>query len=167
MKFTAKFHGMSIDLDAYKVAMLKRLRGLNEKAGQAWINEVVNNTPIPTWSGASRATFQSLARELGTTVPLGPLRTKSRAALGRANSDSRVLEEKSKNYVGFQYSTSLRYLAYNEYHAATAGAPPRPYSNNVRFTPYHFLPRAEKSWQTVANDAKLPDPYKFMKKRKL
>jgi hypothetical protein len=166
MKFKAEFYTMHIDMGVYGKAMLKALREYNERAGQAWIHTAVNKTPIPTWSGASRATFQKLAAELGTSVPIGPLRTKSRVSLGKSTSGgSKVIENKS--YVGFQYSTSLRYLAYNEYNAAKAGTPPAPFSNNVRFTPYGFQDRARSAWEGVAKTAKLPNPYRYLNKRKL
>ncbi|MHC4301382.1 MAG: hypothetical protein ACYS7Y_29290 [Planctomycetota bacterium] len=111
MKFKADFRRLDFRLNDYLKVMLEAMRKINEKAGHAWINEAVNNTPIPTWSGASRATFQKLASELGTTVPIGPLRTKSRIALGKAESaGSGVVEDASVAFVGFVYQTGLRYL---------------------------------------------------------
>ena len=164
MKFKAEFYTMHLDMGVYEKAMLKALRKLNQRAGQAWIHIAV--AIIPTWSGASRATFQKLAAELGTSVPIGPLRTKSRISLGRGTSGGSGTIEKGA-YVGFQYSTSLRYLAYNEYNAAKAGTPPAPFSNNVRFTPYGFQGRAQSAWEAIAKTAKLPNPYRYLKKKKL
>jgi len=166
MKFKAEFYTMHLNMGVYEKAMLKALREYNERAGQAWIHTAVDKTPIPTWSGASRATFQKLAAELGTSVPIGSLRTKSRVSLGQSTSGgSGIIEDKS--YVGFRYSTSLRYLAYNEYNAAKAGTPPAPFSNNVRFTPYGFQDRARSAWEAVAKTAELPNPYKYLNKRKM
>jgi hypothetical protein len=166
MKFKAEFYTMHLNMGAYEKAMLKALRKYNERAGRAWIHTAVDMTPIPTWSGASRATFQKLASELGTSVPIGSLRTKSRVSLGRSTSaGSGIIENKS--YVGFQYSTNLRYLAYNEYNAARAGTPPAPFSNNVRFTPYGFQDRARSAWEDVAKTAELLNPYKYLNKRKI
>jgi len=165
MRFVTDFKAITIDKVGYLRAMLKALREFNEKAGQVWIDTAVNKTPIPTWSGASRATFQKLASELGTTVPIGPIRAiKDRTALGHATSSgSGVIVDASEAYVGFKYETSLRYLAYNEYNKAVAGPPPQPFSNNVRFTPYRFQSRAALAWQKEAAKAKLPDPFKFLK----
>lgn len=167
MKFKTKFTGMAFGLSDYRRAMLNALRNLNERAGQAWLNEAVNKTPIPTWSGASRATFQKLASELGTSIPIGPIKaTTSRVALGRSSSSGSGVEErntKSTLYVGFIYASDLRYLAYNEYNRAVAGSPPQPYSNNVRFTPYGFQVRAEAAWLAVAKTAKLPDPSRYIR----
>ena len=161
--FKTNFKWMKLDLVQYRRVMLNHLRSLNEKAGQAWIRAAVDETPIPTWSGASRATFQRLASELGTSVPLGPIRSKTnRVALGKASSAGSGVFEKEYE-VGFTYETHLQYLVYNEYNAAVQGPPPQPYSNRVRFTPYHFQPRAESAWRAVAETAKLPNPYRYLK----
>jgi len=77
-----------------------------------------------------------------------------------------VIEDPA-GYVGFVYETDLRYLAYNEYNAAVAGPFPQPFSNNVRFTPYHFQSRAAEAWQAIAKTAKLPNPYRYLAKRKI
>lgn len=168
MRFITEFYSFKLDLQTYKKVVLNILRKMNEKAGQAWIDTAVNRTPIPTWSGASRATFQKLAKELGTSVPIGIIKArKSRVSLGKANSNSGVLVDRKRFFVGFIYSTTLRYLQYNEYNKAIAGPPPRPFSNNVRFTPYNFQGKAEKVWKQEAKQAKLPDPYRYLIKRKM
>ena len=172
MKFTADFTSIKLNLAAYNRALLIDLRRLNKKAGGEWIHAAVNKSPIPTWSGASRATFQRLASELGTSVPIGPIRAKkSRVSLGQATSaGSKVVEEmvgSAPAFVGFIYTTSLRYLGYNEYNRAVKGAPPQPFSNNVRFTPYGFQDRARQAWQVVADTAKLPDPYRYLERKKI
>ncbi len=155
------------DQAGYNRALLDALRKLNERAGQAWLKAAVDATPIPTWSGASRATFQKLASELGTSVPIGPQRSKkNRVALGKATSAGSGVVEKP-DYVGFVYETDLRYLRYNEYNSAVRGRPPQPFSNNVRFTPYNFQSRAQAAWLSVAKTAKLPNPYRYLRKRKL
>jgi hypothetical protein len=167
MKFLPDFISIDFDKAGYRKAMLNALRNLNERAGQAWIHAAVNSAPIPTWSGASRATFQKLARELGTSVPIGPIRSKkSRVGLGAATaSGSGVIED--GDFIGFIYTTNLRYLAYNEYNRAVKGRPPQPYSNAVRFTPYQFQKAAQAAWEEEAKKAKLPDPYRYLTKRPL
>jgi len=169
MKFKTTFYSIGFDTAGYARVLLKALQDINEKAGQAWIDTAVNQTPIPTWSGASRATFSKLAQELGTSVPIGPIKAKKdRVGLGKSTSSgSGVVENKAKGYVGFVYETNLSYLAYNEYNLATAGPPPQPYSNNVRFTPYNFQSRAQAAWLKVAQTAKLPNPLRHLKKRKI
>jgi hypothetical protein len=172
MKWTSDFKLITLDTAVYNRVLLNALRNINERAGQAWINTVVNKTPIPTWSGASRATFQKLANELGTSVPIGPIKArKSRVQLGQSTSTGSGVFEKwsggGPEEVGFIYQTSLRYLAYNEYNRATKGSPPQPFSNNIRFTPYNFQVRAQAAWQKEAAKAKLPNPYKYLKQRSI
>lgn len=167
MKFITNFYTMHLNLAKYRRIMLNHLRNINERAGQAWIDVAVNKTPIPTWSGASRATFQKLANELGTTVPIGPIRAiKDRTNLGRSTSSNSGVVEKD-NYVGFRYETDLRYLRYNEYNRATAGPPPQPFSNRVRFTPYNFQTKSEAVWRKIARTVKLPNPIRYITKRKI
>jgi len=167
MNFTTDFTALSLDLRAYRKDMLNALRKWNSIAGTAWIRAAVDKTPIPTWSGASRATFQKLARELGTSVPIGPIRApKSRVSLGARTSSGSGVVEKGE-YVGFVYETDLRYLAYNEYNRAVAGKPPQPFSNRVRFTPYRFQSRAEAAWRRYAREVKLPNPWAHLTRRKM
>ena len=169
MRFIPDFYSITFDEAEYKKALLNKMRELNERAGSAWIDTAVNKTPIPTWSGASRATFQKLAKELGTSVPIGPIvADKNRVSLGRSSSSgSGVVEDRKNFYIGFNYETDLRYLRYNEYHHATAGPPPRPFSNAVRFTPYKFQEKAEQAWRKEAKDAKAPNPLPYLHKRKM
>lgn len=167
MRLEADLKIMIFDHAGYDRVLLNALRNLNERAGKAWIKAAVDGAPIPTWSGASRATFQKLASELGTSVPIGPIRArKNRVALGRATSaGSGVVEE--PGFVGFKYETDLRYLRYNEYNRAVAGLPPQPYSDNVKFTPYNFQSRAQAAWLAEAKKAKLPNPYRYLRTRTL
>lgn len=168
MKFKANFTGFSLDLATYNQVLLNTLRSANERAGRAWLKAAIDETPIPTWSGASRMTFERLASDLGTSVPLGPIRArKNRIHLGRSNSGRSGVFEEKDNIVGFRYETTLRYLAYNEYNVATRGRPPQPFSDNVRFTPYNFQSRAQGAWEAEAKKTKLPSPWNYIKLRKL
>jgi len=172
MQWKADFKIAWIDMVAYNKVMLNTLHNINERAGRAWIDTAVNKTPIPTWSGASRATFQKLANELGTSVPIGPIKSrKNRVSLGHSTSTGSGIFEDTPggipNEVGFVYQTSLRYLAYNEYNVATKGSPPQPFSNCVRFTPYNFQVRAQAAWKIEAAKAKLPNPYNYLRVRSI
>jgi hypothetical protein len=171
MEWYHKFYTIDIDMSLYRKKMLAYVREINKRAGRAWIKEVIKGTPIPTWSGASRATFTKLARDLGTVVPIGPIQAPTRrVGLGAASSKgSGIIEDSSKNdlFIGFKYTTNLKYLVYNEYNKATAGKYPRPYSNRVRFTPYNFQPRAADAWREVAKEARLPDPYDYITRKRI
>jgi hypothetical protein len=169
MKFKTNFRAIVFDETGYKRALLEVMRKYNELAGAAWIDAAVNRAPIPTWSGASRATFQKLASELGTSVPIGPIvANKDRTSLGQATSSgSGVIEDTKSFYVGFMYKTTLAYLHYNEYNRAIAGPPPQPFSNAVRFTPYNFQKASEKAWRKIAKKAKAPSVVPYIKERKI
>lgn len=157
-----------MDWNKYEKDAMKALTAANKAAGQAWVKAVVD-TPIPTWGGASRATFQKLAQALGTSVGIGPIRSKKNTtAWGRATSTaSRVVLNKTDWYAGFVYRTTLRHLIYNEYNKAVKGPYPKPWSNNVRFTPYNFQARGIMAWKLVAVKAKLPNPLRYIKARKI
>ena len=169
MKWETDFVTVDINMISYRRAVLNYLRELNKEAGRAWIKEVIKGTPIPTWSGASRATFLKLARELDTVVPIGPIEAPiRRVSLGVASSKgSGTFEDRGDVTVGFDYDTNLRYLAYNEYNKATAGKYPKPFSNKVRFTPYNFQERAAQAWEKEAKKAELPNPYSYITRNKI
>lgn len=129
--------------------------------GIKWLDATVLAI-IPTWSGASRATFEKLARDLGTSIPIGPIRSKKdRQSLGRSTSQgSGFFSETGKHY--FVYTTQLRYLIYNEFNLATKGPPPQPFSNNVRFTPYRFQDAGDKAWAKHVTTFKFPSVWKHL-----
>lgn len=157
-------------MPSYKRALDQYLTVMLKNGGKKWLNATVRtSTHIPTWSGASRATFQKLAQELGTSVPIGPIRAKKdRTALGRANAQgSGVFINTSKGLWQFAYQTQLRYLIYNEYNLAVAGPPPRPFSNNVRYTPYGFQEKGARAWFEFTKNLSLPSPFKYLRKGKL
>lgn len=168
MKFTAEFYDIRLMLGEYRETLMSALVNANERAGQAWINATVKGVPIPTWGGASRATFQKLAFELGTSVPIGPIRGHNTVASGLSHSVGSGVEiDGSELYAGFVYTTTLRGLIYNEYNKAVKGPYPQPWSNNVRNTPYNFQNAGEKAWLQVAKTIKLPSPYNSIRKTRM
>jgi hypothetical protein len=167
MKFTPKFKYINIDMSAYRTAMESYLTDRLKASGARWLDATVRtSTHIPTWSGASRATFQKLAQDLGTTVPIGPIvARKDRTALGLANAQgSGVFIDTASSTFKFTYATQLRYLVYNEFNLATRGPAPQPFSNNVRYTPYRFQDKGLAAWEVFAIKTRLPNPYKFIRK---
>lgn len=167
MKFKCKFTTFSLDkaalLKEYDTYFNKHLR----KAGIIWLDATVRSpTHIPTWSGASRATFQKLAQALGTSVPIGRIRAvRNRSDWGRAASDGGIRTAGYK--YSFYYETSLEYLIFNESNVATPGPYPRPWSSNVKFTPYQFVAKGAKAVEAYASTLKLPDPTKHITRGKM
>ena len=169
MKFTGlkNIRSLKLDVTAYEHDLRRYLTERMLKSGRIWLETATEATPIPTWSGASRSTFQNLASALGTTVAIGPIVSKKdRTDLGRSTGEGGTIIQggKTQKYQ-FYYGTSLRYLVYNEYNTATRGRPPQPYSNSVRYTPYHFQEKARAAWEKFAGTVKLPNPYdkKYLK----
>jgi len=153
--------GIFFNASSAKKELTTYIQDFVKSGGRKWLDATVRKI-IPTWSKASRATFQKLARDLGTSIPYGPLRSQTdRESLGLANSAGSGFFVTSAG-THFVYTTQLRYLIYNEYNAAVAGPPPQPWSNNVRFTPYHFQDAGDKSWEAHAKTIKIPDPTKWM-----
>lgn len=169
MRWKLDIFEMEFDYEGAKKALLDELQKANKKCGRAWLDAVVEQTPIPTWSGASRATFQKLAGDFDTTIPIGPIRaSKSGVAWGRASSGgSGILINKQNGYVGFQYRTTLRHLIYNNYNAPSPGPYPRPWSINVRNTPYFISVKGDAAWNKCAATVRLPDPFKHIKRRSI
>jgi len=169
MKFKAQFHTMTLDLAAYKAELNSYMEEWLKQAGREWLEATVM-TVIPTWSKASRATFQKLARELGTSVPYGPLKSmKDRESLGLAAGSQSGLElDPSGSRWHFKYHSNLRYLAYNEYNKAVFGQGGVFSRSGLRHpTPYHFQEKGLKAFEDFARFSELPNPFKFLKKGKV
>jgi hypothetical protein len=172
LKAKCRFKSFELDFKTYKKVAFNAVVNINETAGKTWIRAATDEAPIPTWSGASRASFQKLARDLGTSVPLGPIRERGnlfdRIAWGRQSSKgSGLVTDKGKVYLGFIYQTTLGHLIYNEYNSPVPGPYPQPWTTAVRFTPYFFQYRAWEAWNEVAKTAKLPNPYNYLVKKKM
>lgn len=170
MKFTPRFTAPVLDVEAYRRQLNKHMEEWLKQAGRDWLRATVLDV-IPTWSKASRATFQKLAGELGTVIPYGPQKSrKDRESLGRANSgDSGLKLDPAKSRWHFKYETSLRYLVYNEYNKVTYGTAPNVFSRSGlrTATPYHFQQKGLEAFNAFTRLTQLPNPYKFLKKVKV
>lgn len=164
MGFTLKKKGkLKYDTKASVAALNKYTSEFVRIGGVKWIEATVVAI-IPTWSGASRATFRKLARDLGTSVPIGPQRSKkNRQSLGESTSQGSGFFTTSGGQHYFVYTTQLRYLIYNEFNRATKGPPPQPFSDNVRNTPYHFQDKGDKVWLAYAKTFNPPPVWKFLR----
>lgn len=165
MKWKPNFKAVKLDLAAYKKQLHVYMLDWIKQAAQSWLHATVLSI-IPTWSKASRATFQALARDVGMTIPYGPLRSRvDRESLGLSTGGGGL--ETSKFRWHFLYHSSLRYLAYNEYNKAVKGKPPAPFGALIHPTPYHFQEAGAGDFKEFARYTKLPDPLKFLKTEKL
>jgi hypothetical protein len=170
MRFTHHFTALELDVAAYKRYLNEAMEDWLKQAGREWLLATVL-TVIPTWSKASRATFQKLARELGTSVPYGPQKSyKDRESLGLSTSQGSGLElDPGNSRWYFKYQTSLRYLAYNEYNRVVYGQAPNVFSRSglKASTPYHFQVRGQKAFDAFTRFTELPNPFKFLKRVKV
>jgi hypothetical protein len=166
MEFTYLFNVLELDLSSYKDALNSYMEHWVKEAAKNWLNATVLAV-IPTWSKASRATFQKLAREVGTSIPYGPLLSiKDREDLGLSTSTESGLEldpENSRWY--FKYSTTLRYLAYNEYNHVVYGQAPGVFSKLglTHPTPYHFQELGQKAFDEFSVKTSIPNPFEYIK----
>ncbi len=169
MKFKAKFHAVTLDLGAYKAELNSYMEEWLKQAGRDWLSATVIAV-IPTWSKASRATFQKLAQELGTSVPYDPLKSlKDRESLGLAAGKGGGVEfSPSSQRWHFKYSSNLNYLTYNEYNKAVFGEGGVFSRSGLRHpTPYHFQEKGLKAFEEFSRFTELPNPFKFLKKSKI
>lgn len=170
MKWDDKFQAVTLDLSAYKAELNRHMEDWIKKAARAWLQATVISI-IPTWSKASRATFQALARDVGETVPYGPLQSnEDREALGLSTGQGGVVNNPAKYRWHFFYHSTLRYLAYNEYNKAVWGPrPPNPFSRSgLRSkTPYHFQEAGGKEFDNFSRFTQLPNPFSFLKLEKV
>ena len=72
MKFTGTLVAPRIDLAKYRKALDKHLRETIAQALMEWLEATVL-AEVPVWSGASRATFLQLARNIEYNIPIFPV----------------------------------------------------------------------------------------------
>jgi len=124
---------------------------------------------IPTWSRASRATFNALAEAVGFNLTYGPiLSRKDRLELGLSTGRGGI-ETDNFSYWKFFYETDLRYLAYNEYNQVIFGKAPNVFSRTglTHPTPYHFQDAGQLAFEDYAQGVQLPSPLPFIYGRRI
>ncbi len=133
MRFTGSLAAPVVDLEALKAALDVAAKTAIRGALQEYLTIALD--VIPNWSGASRATFNSLAQQVGVDteasgggVPVGEADTNSTFILG----DNGIYQ--------FTYSTHLSWLAWNEYINANENPDPGKWPPPALLThpgPYH------------------------------
>ncbi len=148
MRFTGRLIAPRFDLDANR----KKLDEACRQAIAAAIREFLTAAlaRIPTWSGASRATFVKLAATVGDSVPISPV-VPSQESLGISESDG-MLTIEGATYV-FHYETTLKRLNVNEVADATA------FGFRLKNPgPYESLPAAVAAALHALEDFSYPSP---------
>ncbi len=133
---------------------------------------------IPTWSGASRATFMQLASQISFNIPISPVAWSgggkhakgtqhgallNRIPLGESNGTGRLIIDANSGQYHFEYTNSLEYLTFNEYHDANAGGDPKVFSRLKNPGPYDFQGKGRAAFEADAKSARLPSPFEHVK----
>ena len=164
MKWKKKLVLVEFDRTAYMNALKKDMTNNIREAGRVWLARVL--VIIPTWSRASRATFEALAQAVGFNITYGPQKSrKDRLVLGLQTGRG-GLEIKRTSW-HFFYETDLRYLAYNEFNNATPGPPPQPFGQLLNPTPYQFQDAGKEAFDRFADTVRLPNPGDFIVPKRL
>ena len=175
MKFSATFERAQVDMGVYKKALDLALREALAHGIFVYLQAVLAR--IPTWSGASRATFLNLAREISLDIPIAPVAwgnsggksNKShgsilnRIPLGESNGTGRLIIDAATGRYHFEYTNSLGYLTFNEYHNANAGGDPGVMSRLKNPGPYDFQGKGLAAFEADAKSTYLPSPFQYLK----
>ena len=114
------------------------------------------------WSGASRATFLALARNIEYNIPIFP-EVPSRVSQGEAQSAGKLDrgETTPGRYV-FTYKATLPWLIINEYFDATQWG-----FHLKKPGPYEFQIKGQAAFRKFAETVRLPDPFTCLKFAKI
>ena len=166
MKFTAKIYLIEFDKRGYLDKLDEKMTETVKESGKVWLRTVLGL--IPTWSRASRATFEHLAEALGVGVSYGPvLSNKDRLSLGLQTGKGGLKIAKNRSYY-FWYETDLRYLAFNEFNEAVAGDVSGWFSTHRGGPgPYRFQAAGAAEFLSFAQNVKLPNPLEYIKPQRL
>jgi len=166
MKITATAYEVKFDKRAYLALLKKEMEENTREAAKKWLTTVLGI--IPTWSKASRATFEELAAFAGMTVTYGPLiAKKDRFSLGRSTGRGGP-DYRQKHTYYFFYETDLRYLKWNEFNKATKGDESNWFSTHRDGPgPYRFTVAGAAEFESFAREVKLPNPISFVTGKKL
>ena len=101
MKFTGTLVAPRIDMAKYRNVLDKHLRETIAQAIVGWLEATVL-AEVPVWSGASRATFLALARNIEYNIPIFPV-APSRVDRGMAESSGSLEADAMKGRYVFTY----------------------------------------------------------------
>jgi len=171
MKFRCKLTKFDLDMSKYSGDVAEQMRNELRKAVRVWLKATVR-TVVPTWSGASRATFEILAKKAGTSISYGPQKSiKDRKPLGRKESSATLQTNKKLGQYYFEWETTLKYFILNENTRQT-------YQEGAKDTgsgriiykkgldqpgPYNFTEKGQAALEQFIATVKLPNPFFYLK----
>jgi hypothetical protein len=156
MKFTGTLRAPRIDLDKYRRVLDKHLREAIAQALTEWLEATVM-AEVPVWSGASRATFLALARNIEYNIPIFPV-APSRISRGVSESSGSLEADEMKGRYVFTYQTTLPWLIINEYFDATQWG-----FHLKKPGPYDFQKKGAAAFRRFAENVRLPNPFECLK----
>lgn len=170
MKFTVRFQAPTINVKAWTTRMDSVLSKQIERAATVWLNATVL-LAIPVWSGASRATFLKLAREVSFPLTITGIKASARGYISAGKAGPRLGFQQSKGELNrgtqqgvytFTYGTSLFHLVFNEYNDANANPKAgRLFARLHEPGPYNFQEIGKDAFEDYAKDAvELPSPWR-------
>ena len=119
MKFRSNLKRLELFPKSAPKAVDEYVQGLIEDAARVWLDAAL--AIVPSWSGASRATFEALASSIQYRVDIDVKDTApDRIALGRLFSAGGIRKVGTANWE-FYYQTRLEYLIANETKNVKAG----------------------------------------------
>lgn len=165
MKWTSELYSLHLDWRGYERLLHEYLMSQIKEAAHKYLDTVLRI--IPTWSRASRATFEELANAVDYNVTYGPVKANTdRLLLGMSAGRGGLQIVKGQSYY-FYYATSLKYLIYNEMNRATPGPPPQPFGRLLNPTPYNFRAAGEAEFTSFAQNIMLPSPLGDITKKRI
>lgn len=160
MKMRAKFTVPQLDIDGYLDALRQEMFDAMLLGIYAYLDTVTGIVPV--WSGASRATFLHLAREVGYPLSAAPVTgAPTRVSLGISHSSGEFKNELQDLKIEFTYSTDLPWLVYNEYHNANITPDPGLISGLIQPGPYGFQEAGKEAFEKHLANA-FPDISRFI-----
>ena len=155
VKFTANFVAPRIDLAKYRNILDKTLREAIAQAIVEWLEATVLGE-VPVWSGASRATFLALARNIQYNIPIFPV-APSRVGRGVSESSASLETDAMSGRYVFTYHTTLPWLIINEYFDA------RQWGFHLKKPgPYDFQKKGQDAFRRYAMNVRLPNPFDYL-----
>lgn len=164
MIFQSDVQLIELDLTGYIDELNSRMQDTIRDAARSWLTVVL--AIIPTWSRASRATFNELAEAVNfnltfDNVPSAPDRLLLGLRTGRGG-----IETDNRTFWKFFYETDLRYLAFNEFNRAVVG------QNGVfaglkRPGPYRFQRAGAQDFENFSKGIRATDPTFFIRGRRI
>jgi hypothetical protein len=151
MRMKARFVIPQINVEGYKEALNQQMFDAVLHGAFAYLDAVTQIVPV--WSGASRATFLQLAREVGyPLVVSGQAQAPSRVPLGIAESTGDFSNDPN-GIVKFIYATTLKHLVYNEYNNANETPDDTLFAKLNQPGPYHFQEAGKQAFLRAVTDA--------------